>query len=80
MGAMLASPCGRCGGAVVIYAPVRHYSGISQTAKCLMCGRDPLNPGRVPTAEESYTRKSGGAPVERGLMAVGLRGPYSPVR
>ena len=59
MGAMLASPCGRCGGAVMSQPFTRSYD-LRQTAKCLMCGRDPLNLPRAPTVEETYTRKSGG--------------------
>ena len=57
---MLASPCGHCGGAVVTQPTVSAYDS-RQTAKCVMCGRDPQNPPRAPTAAEQNTRRLGGA-------------------
>ena len=59
MGAMLASPCERCGGAVMAQPFTRAYDP-RQTAKCLMCGDDPLNPARAPTLAEQNTRRTGG--------------------
>ena len=54
-----ASPCQRCGGAVMAQPFTRSYD-LRQTAKCLMCGHDPLNPPRAPTLAEQNTRRSGG--------------------